>query len=150
MKTLIIILILLFSNTAYAHPIDMNALATIESNNNPKACSYKGCKYGRGLYQISEIVLKQYDLERPKNLRIGVDGWIEEIKRDPYRQTMIADYYLEWIHERVGNLDDTLICWNWGYGNWSKWNRNGSNYNKLPKETKDFLKKYNELTKEEK
>lgn len=44
-----------------AHPINMKAIAQIESSNNPKAVSYVGAKYGRGTYQISEICLKDFN-----------------------------------------------------------------------------------------
>jgi soluble lytic murein transglycosylase-like protein len=60
---LIIILLMLvcFCSVAFACEIDLNALAMVESTNNPNAVSFLGAKYGRGKFQISEILLKSYN-----------------------------------------------------------------------------------------
>lgn len=41
--------------------IDVNAIAKIESSLNPAAVSFLGEKYGRGLHQISEVALKDFN-----------------------------------------------------------------------------------------
>lgn len=60
----LIIAIFFFNNLAisYANTTEINlkALAQIESSNNPNAVSFLGASYGRGLYQVSEIALKDY------------------------------------------------------------------------------------------
>lgn len=41
--------------------IDVTAIAKIESSLNPAAVSFLGAKYGRGLHQISEVALKDFN-----------------------------------------------------------------------------------------
>lgn len=75
----------------------------------------------------------------------------------------IANWYLDWLSERCDTVDEILIAWNWGIGNLRKWrtrndqlfgiknisteewNTVQSHYLDLPKETRDFLRKYHEL-----
>ena len=163
MKLSIMLLFMLISSNAFAHPIDMNILAQIESSSNPDAVSYRGAKYGRGLYQISEIALKHFNvghrqimarashdtvmwrtLHRAENYAnshnfTGNDLFVPTINK------IVANWYLDWIHERTGNEIHTLVCWNWGYGNWRKWYRSDGKFRNLPKETRGFLKKYEQL-----
>lgn len=46
-----------------AEIVDVNyrALSIVESSQNPKAVSFLGAKYGRGLFQVSEIALKDFN-----------------------------------------------------------------------------------------
>jgi hypothetical protein len=59
-----IFLTLLFSSAflslVYADEINLKALALTESSNNPRAVSFLGPKYGRGLFQVSEVALADY------------------------------------------------------------------------------------------
>jgi len=160
-KTLLgFILCLGLCSQAFAHPINMKILAEIESSNNPNACSYRGCKYGRGTYQISEIVLKQYLSDDARPQFMNATDWLDKDKFtpeklfDPKVNKFIANYYLSWLHKYTINhydgvmnpewVDDVLISWNWGPNNWRKWNEKSGAYKDLPKETQDFLKKYHE------
>lgn len=52
--------------------INLKALSQIESSNNPHAVSFLGSRYGRGLYQVSEVALKDY-LRYHKEERITPD-----------------------------------------------------------------------------
>lgn len=162
-------ILLILSNTwglnAFAHPIDMEALKQIESSGNPKALSPDGC---RGLFQISEIVLKQFNRDSDttpfvKNytsgplsgtkgfdvircyqspcVSISVDSLF-----DPDINRFVANWYLNWISQKVDTIDEILIVYNWGIGNFRKWQRKGSKFSKLPKETQNYLKKYHTLT----
>ena len=64
--TIIVIMILIltflvFGGKVEASEISLDALAMVESSNNHMAVSFLGAKYGRGLHQISEIALKDYN-----------------------------------------------------------------------------------------
>lgn len=137
---------------AFAHPINMEILAEIESSNNPNA--YNKSSHARGLYQITPIVLKQYNSEE------NYDEKFSELDmHDIGKASKVAYYYLGWLSERCDTVDEILIAWNWGIGNFRKWQRaycRDDNYapgrvdvpptcsSLLPKETQDFLKKYHE------
>jgi len=123
--------------------IDMKKLAWIESSNNPRAVSYKGAKYGRGLYQVSEKVLKEWNDFHPHEKYTPEDLFDPEINRK------IATWYLyvriPYMLRRYkvpDTVEHRLIAYNWGIGHLVDWYRAGADYNKLPKETRDFLKKY--------
>lgn len=132
---------------AGASEIDLSIIAKIESNNNPKAISYKGAKYGRGLYQISEFALTDYNAWHPTS-KIDSKALFE-----PIEAQKVAGWYLS---SRIPSLlrlgafpleiDYILICYNWGFGNFRKWYNAGADYNKLPQETKQYLKKYHNLS----
>jgi len=71
-KIAVLIAIFSISNLASsfaAVEVNLSALSAIESSNNPNAVSFLGAKYGRGLYQVSEIALQDY-LIFHKNERI--------------------------------------------------------------------------------
>lgn len=145
---------------AEAHPIDMEAIAQIESSNNPKAVSKDGSV---GLYQITPVCLKHFiaveiyskvKFRKSKHPDFCCD-WKDiptsEDLLDSDISSEIANWYIQWIFDSVGGWKsdypaDVLIAWNWGYGHWEKWNRNGSKFKKLPKTTQDYLKKYEQLT----
>ena len=129
----VFLLSLLFSQTAQAHPLDMDAIKMIESSGNPKAVGSVG---ERGLYQITPGVWKDYN--RAKKCKPGpLDALF-----DPATAKRVADWYLDWLHFRCKTPQDTIIAWNWGIGNWRKWKARGANYDELPQVTKDYLKKY--------
>jgi len=48
--------------------IDLTIISEIESNNRDTAISFRGARYGRGRYQISEICLKDYNQETRSNI----------------------------------------------------------------------------------
>lgn len=154
---IIVLLLLVASPLASAHPINMEALCQIESGCKDDAVSFRGAKYGRGRYQISEIVLKHFKEVDP------YPDWFFRSDSAPagylFKETVnmsasdlhnenvslvIANWYLDWIDNalRINGIEPTvekvLACWNFGYGNVLRGKR-------LPKETKDFIKKYEEL-----
>ena len=64
----------------------------------------------------------------------------------------VADWYVNQAIPqmiRVSKVSDTLghrlIAYNWGIGNLRKWVREGEHYEKLPKETREYVRKYREL-----
>ena len=123
--------------------IILSIIAQIESNNNPTA--YNPKTQAVGLYQITPICLKEYnsyhktkytkkDLFNPKiNKKIAF--WYLN-KRIP----QMLKYYGYKI-----TVENILICYNWGIGNFIKWKQ--GRIKKLPKETRDYLRKYFELLK---
>ena len=164
---------LLWSATAKAHPIDMAAIAEIESSNNPKAVGASG---EIGLYQISPIVLKHFEQSEGTILKTICDDQgsfgchLERHKpklKDKEDNETLANWYMNWLFDRCWTVKDTIIAWNWGIGNWRKWysyettitSCDGDKCHKvvgihdpfnkdvlLPKTTQDYLKKYEKLT----
>lgn len=150
MKPLLILLLSIAGCApAYAHPINMDAIAEIESSNNPKAVG----KVGEiGLYQISPIVLKHYNQSSNQH---GL-GLVEENELlDPIVNHKVAEWYMNWLFDRCWTVRDTIIAWNFGIGNWRSWKNwnsepdvitNPSALVHLPKITQDYLKKYEKIT----
>jgi len=136
---LAIIFILCFSSCdpVWAHPINMKALAQIESSNNPKAWNKK--TNARGLYQITPIVLKQFLQANPGN------PFTLEALFEPNMTKFVADWYLNWLSKLndKDTVDDILIGWHDGVGNLRKYRRGER---KLGPEMRSFLKKYHRLT----
>lgn len=126
-----------WGSLAHADEINMSAIAFIESSNRPHICSYLGCQYGRGLYQISEIVLKEYNQFRKTDYK-------PDDLFNPAVNTKIACWYLT---ERIPSmlraynhpvtLHNILWAYNAGIGNLVK--------NRLPDETKAYIRKYERL-----
>lgn len=161
----IIFSVFLICTPAFGHPINMSAIAMIESSNNPKAVGAAG---EIGLYQISNIALEHWNQAHAQgtNLKFNLMNFVSSDRThtlwdtdyplkhilktedlfDPIVNRMVADWLFDWIHERTGNEIHTIICWNRGYGNWQRWFLNGSKMRKLPKLTREYLKKYEELT----
>jgi len=162
----IIFSVLLICTPAFGHPVNMEVIAQIESSNNPEAVGAVG---EIGLYQISPIVLKHFNqdhrnatrgimaYEKSSVVRFGVPIHIKTLS-DPYINTYIANWYMNWLFDRTWTVKDTIIAWNWGIGNWRKWKNNRCMNGNLkivvckyqdsllPKVTQDYLKKYEKLT----
>lgn len=136
---MILTLFFIFTTPADASQINLGTIIYIESAGNSKAISYKGAKYGRGLCQISEIMLKDYNdyhsikytvddlFDSEINKKIAV--WALDI-RIPQ---MLKYYKLE------VNTFNILAAYNWGIGNLRDYYRNSKD---MPQETKDYIKKY--------
>ena len=58
---IVMILLACFCRAAFACEISLPALAMVESSNNPNAVSFAGAKHGRGTYQVSEVLLIDYN-----------------------------------------------------------------------------------------
>lgn len=120
--------------------IDMSIIAQIESGNNPRAISFLGEEYGRGLYQISEIVLKEYN----KFNNTNYDGYR---LFDTNINTKIANWYMNKripqmlrYYKLEDSIDNRLWAWNAGI----KRVIDGV----MPRETLTFIVKYLELRKD--
>lgn len=119
--------------------VNMDAIKMIESSGNPRAYN-KGSK-ARGLYQITPILLKEWNNFHPKQQYTADSLWDIEVNVE------IANWYL---HNRIPKMlryfkkpvtiENVLISYNAGI-----------NYvvtgNPLPTETKNYIKKYARLTK---
>lgn len=125
---------LLVSQTAQAHPLDLELIKMIESSG--KLTKEVGPAGERGLYQITPGVWKDYNQAKKRK-----PGPLDALF-DPATAKRVADWYLDWLHFRCKTPQDTIIAWNWGIGNWRKWKARGANYDELPQVTKDYLKKY--------
>ena len=124
------------SQTAFANPqVSLSIISAIESNNNPTAISYRGAKYGIGLYQISAILLKEYNNFNRTSLT-------QEDLFNPAINEKIARWYLTIripqmlrYYKKPVSLDNILISYNAGISFVVK-NR------PLPRETVNYIKKY--------
>ena len=127
---------------APAAEIDLSIIATIESSNNPLA--YNEDSGARGLYQITEICLKDYNqyAKRPANapiLRL-------EALFSPEINKKVAQWYL---NKRIPQLlsfyhiedtiDTRLFAYNAGIGRVIK--------GIMPRETRNYILKYQRLAK---
>jgi len=114
--------------------MNLERIKQIESSGDPKAFNAKsGC---RGLYQVSEICLKDYNLHH--DTRYGIEDLF-----DPQINETIARHYLiselprlltAWGVPPVEPL--ILVAYNYGPLNCKKW------FETLPVETQNYLRKY--------
>ena len=130
-----------------ASEINIDAIIQIESAGDQFAISYKGIKHGAGIAQISSICHKEYLDHNPTEIlpERGLFDKDYNIKIAKWYFDRIKNHYLK----GKGTIDDCLICYNWGYGNWRKWNMAGRDYKRLPKETLNYLSLYEKIKREE-
>ena len=128
-------------DNAYALEMDMAKIAMIESSGNVLAHNKKDDS--RGLYQITPICLKEYNNFHPKAGYSMDDLWNASIS------TKIAKWYLQKripqmlkAYKIPVNTTTVIASYNWGIGGVVKWYRSGADFNKLPKVTVDYLRKY--------
>lgn len=140
----IIVLALSMASPALAEMrIDLNAIKVIESSNNPLAYNAKTRCYG--LYQISEICLKEYN-ERHKS------AYKPKHLFNPLLNKMIAAWYFKRIEQMLifykipVTIPTVLACYNWGIGNVARWHENGAQFKNLPKMTQIYIGKYKQLS----
>ena len=124
---------LIVAKLAWAE-ISLPAIAQIESSNNPKAVSFAGAKSGRGLYQISEIALKEWNNFHPKN-KYSVDDLFKPEVSGQLASWLLRQRYPQILrHFGLPVTDENLlICFNAGCGRVGK---------TLPKETVKYITKY--------
>lgn len=96
----------------------LDALARVESSNNPRAVSPKGAT---GLFQFMPATAQQY----------GIDP------RNPGQARQGAERYMTDLMQQFdGDLPTALAAWNWGPGNVRK-----HGVHKAPAETRNFISK---------
>jgi hypothetical protein len=132
--------ILFFVSGASAEVIiSLEAIKTIESGGNPYAVSESTKCYG--LYQISEICLKDYNEEN--HTRYSLKDLFK-----PAVNQMIASWYFKKIGKILSyynipiTLTTIIASYNWGIGNAREWVRRGMKFEELPAETRGYIKKY--------
>ena len=131
---LIIMLNILNITKCYAtEMVDMSIIAIIESNNNPLAYNRKSG--ARGMYQITEICLKDYNAWHP-TAKMPVNALFK-----PVEARKVAEWYLSIRIPQMlryyglnDTLENRLICNNAGIGNLVK--------GIIPKETRNYILKY--------
>lgn len=150
----VIIFIGMMAKVVRAEEVNMDIIAQIESNNNPNAYNYKSG--ARGLYQITEICLKDYNELNGTYQDIYSGIGIKEVNKklnnitieqlfNPVINRRIAEWYL---NKRIPqllayyNIEDTLDNRLWAYN---------AGIGKVvkgicPKETRNYIKKYHQLT----
>lgn len=151
----LIILFILFSGNAHAQDINLDVIADIESSGEPLA--YNRESGATGLYQITQPVIDTYSIDRKKLLEN--ENAVEDT-RMPYIEYLTDMYEPKYaykvaywfINEKIPqwlnnyNIPDTttsrLIAYNWGIGHLRRWYKNGAHWNRLPRETRDYVKKY--------
>ncbi len=144
--------------------IDINAIIQIESKGDPNA---RGSVGEIGLMQISPIVIIEWfnvigmfgtSYEIPGDARSPIvygNNYTSSDLFTPSINVKIGTWYLERIRDhycKVWNIPPTIehiiIGYNWGVGNLRTWYRAGSDWNKLPRTTKNYIKKYRRITNE--
>lgn len=113
----------------------MSAISFVESSNNPKAFNKKS--KARGLYQITPIVLKEWNNYNPEETYKKDDLFNENVN------TKIASWYLNnripqmlTFYKKPVNLENVLTSYNAGINYVVKGK-------KLPEETTEYIKKVN-------
>ena len=136
---ILVAILFVFVLWASGEEIDLSIIAQVESSNNPMAISFKGAKYGRGLMQISEIALLDYNIENnaavaPEELFIPevvqmVARWMFEVR-------------LPQLLRNIGisaTVDNLLFAYSAGVGNVKR--------GIMPEETRKYIEKYHSLMK---
>ena len=128
----------LLSGNSMADLVNLDFIKQIESTGDPDAFNEKS--QARGLYQITPIVLKEWNNFFPKKQYKEEDLFKPEINKE------IASWY---VNDRIPqmlthfkkpvDLKNVLISYNAGI-DYVVSNRT------LPKETQDYLKKYDDLS----
>ena len=144
---LVVVVIILVSFFAWieragASEVNLDIIATIESNHNPKAVSFRGPKYGRGMYQVSEVCLDEYNyyVQRPAN----ASNLPPDALFSPETCLKVAKWYLEVRIPQMlkyygieDTIDNRLWAYSAGIGRVVK--------GIMPDETKKYLIKYHRL-----
>jgi len=101
-----------------------------ESSGDPKAVNKRtGAK---GLMQIMDDTAKQPGF--------GVDPLEDPF--DPVENVRFGtDYFNAMLNRYDNDTISALAAFNWGPGNVDKWRKKGSNFDKLPKETQNYINK---------
>ena len=111
----------------------VEAIIEVESGGNRLVMNERS--HAIGLMQITPVVLKEYNRVNGRDIK-GVDLF------DPNINVMIGYWYLDRIKNRYlkekFTIERLLACYNGGY---DKLKSVGFNVNKMPKETRDYIRK---------
>lgn len=135
MVKFLMVFLMIGATSGYAE-MNLDALAMIESSNNPKAVNRDEGSYG--LFQISPIALRDF------NQQVGVKHTVKDLMRET-TNAHIAIWLLEVRipellkhYKKPITTRSVLISFNCGVGCLDR--------KKLPKTTRDYLAKYRRLT----
>ena len=126
----------------HAQDIDLDKIAMIESQFDPDAFNkYSGAV---GEYQILPVVVEEFNERAHAPLMYNsYDMYNEKFS------LMVANWYLNVRipqYLKHYGIPDTvtsrLIAYNWGIGHLHRWFERGCHWNKLPRETQQYVKKY--------
>ena len=123
------------------HPI-MAHLVMAESSGNPDAINKKSGAVG--LAQLEPGTAKGgKDSKGRKTYAHGMYGktLTDAEMRDPVKNLKFASEYLTALKKTFGNTEDALRAYNWGPGAVKKWIKQGRPEEKLPKETRNYVRK---------
>ena len=120
-------------------------LIKVESGGNPNAVSSAGAV---GLCQVTPIVLREYNREMTRGT-INIAWLIEKHYEDLFDPTInkeIATWYLRRLRDHYGckTIEQVLAAYNGGI---TRLRANDYDINKMPKETRDYVKKIMKLYK---
>ncbi len=108
----------------------INKIIMAESSGNPNAVSPVGAK---GLMQIMANTAKQPGF--------GVKPFQGDNLLDPKENVRFGTDYIYALEKKLGSKRNAAVAYNWGYGKTKKWLEEGADLNKLPKETRNYIKK---------
>ena len=108
----------------------INKIIMAESSGNPNAVSPVGAK---GLMQIMANTAKQPGF--------GVKPFQGNNLLDPKENVRFGTDYIYALEKKLGSKRNAAVAYNWGYGKTKKWLEEGADLNKLPKETRNYIKK---------
>jgi soluble lytic murein transglycosylase-like protein len=116
-----------------------NAIMHVESRGNPQA--YRKDTKATGLFQITPIVLKEWnENHREKYNQKDIFNHCTNTKiANWYMKERLMNHYFP-VYNIEPHPENLLTAWNWGIGNLCKIKDARTNFNKLPNETKVFIK----------
>ena len=133
---------LLLISIADAEDLNMSIISMIESGGNAHAVSFLGAKYGRGLYQVSEVCLKEYNQYKKRDIKVSelfdsatclrIANW--------YANTRVVQLLRH--YNLPQSIKYKIYCYNWGIGNVLKWHNKGCVMSEVPSETINYLQRY--------
>lgn len=119
--------------SAYGLPLELKALAIVESQMDPTATSRMGAK---GLWQFMYVTGRGYGMQ--------IDSWVDE-RMDPFKSTVGAARYLKDAYSLFGDWLLAIASYNCGINGVNKaMRRSGKNdfwgiYDYLPRETRKYV-----------
>lgn len=123
--------------------IDLEAVKTIESDGDSLA--FNGRTKCYGLYQISEVCLKDYN-------QLNQTVYCPQDLFNPQLNEKIAAWYFKKLNlylEHYGipaSITTLIAAYNWGIGNVVRWYANGAAYSALPQATQRYIERYHNLS----
>lgn len=133
--------------------INLDVIADIESGSDPMAHNNKSGATGE--YQITQVVVDAYNNRTPSITEdtLGNPLALSDMYNPPISE-MVANWYLNikiprliWYYSIPDTTTSRLIAYNWGIGHLRHWFKNGAHWNRLPRETRNYIKKYFNETK---